>query len=122
LGGFDEGLDPVSVLEDVDLCLKFAHDGLKTVFLFSPHLFHFEGTTYNTSAMAGQKKDFFVRNSRILRAKWGALLPKLPLSSTEDLRYCLVQKDYTSLAEPRIRVRRDVDGSFADPTDGAWGP
>ena len=120
VGGFDEALDPLSIGEDIDLCFKLWQDGLKCVLFPQYELRHFEGTTFNALAIASRKKEFFIRNSRIIRARWSKILPLIPISTDEELRYCLVQKDYRSVDAPRIRVNLTIAGSIADPNDGEW--
>lgn len=118
VGGFDETLDPISLCEDIDLCLKIQSLGLATVCDPSVRLLHFEGSTFNNSEFSHDKKRVFIKNARLIRDRWRSQMSAGPLVTEKEIRYCLVRKNYTDLDQPFVTVDFSRLGSFADPNDG----
>lgn len=117
-GGFDETLDPVSLGEDIDLCMRVRSLGYRLWTEPAARLCHFENVTTNHCEYSAGKRAAFLAHMRRLRQRWWAQIQAGPLSAEEEIRYVLVKKDYRDLDAPKITVYLDRLGSVADPTDG----
>ena len=102
VGGFDEGFDPVSVCEDIDLCCRLRHEGGLILFVGTSRLRHFEGITFNH--LGYDKRAYWLRHMRIIKKRWFDVLTSGPLSSDEDLIWHPVIKNYSDIRNPLVRL------------------
>ena len=102
VGGFDEGFDPVSVCEDIDLCCRLRAAGGQILFVGASRLRHFEGITFNH--LGYDKRAYWLRHMRVIKNRWFDVLTSGPLHSNEDVRWRPVIKDYSDLKRPHVRL------------------
>ena len=120
VGGFDESLDPFSIGEDIDFCMRVQSQGLQICYEPKVKIYHYEGTTFNNSFLSKHKKQVFIKHMRLIRERWREEIKAGILSSEEDIRYLDVRKDYRNINFPRIMVVSGSLGSFANHQDGEW--
>lgn len=113
VGGFDESFDPVSLCEDVDLCLRLRADGERLRHVGSVAVRHFEGTTFNH--VGHDKLPIWKRHMRVIRSRWREVFAAGPAHPAAALEWVPVHKDYSDLDRPRVSVLADpgaTDVSF----------
>lgn len=114
LGGFDEGFDPVSVCEDIDLCCRLRAAGGQILFVGKSRMLHFEGVTFNH--LGFDKRGYWRRHMRVIKKRWVDVLTTGTLNSDSDVLWKPVIKDYSDLTNPIVRLpgADEVDRSQAD--------
>ncbi|MGZ8370254.1 MAG: glycosyltransferase family 2 protein, partial [Caulobacteraceae bacterium] len=75
-GGFDEAAFPVA-FNDVDLCLRLAGRGWRTIWTPRARLIHLESATRG-SEQSHERAAAFAREAAALKARWGAVLAADP--------------------------------------------
>lgn len=101
VGGFDEAFDPVSICEDVDLCLRLrANDG-RTLIAHTAHLRHYEGTTFNHVAV--DKQAHWMRHARVIRRRWATTIARGPFHDDADIYWRPMWKEYDDLGRAVAR-------------------
>lgn len=74
VGGFDCAFDPMHY-EDVDYCLRLAHQGFSTAIATEARLLHHAHST--TGEMGFARLQYYLRSGRIFVRRWAASLPDL---------------------------------------------
>lgn len=115
VGGFDIGFDPVSIGEDIDLCMKLRAQSLHVWYEPSACIRHFEGSTFDDATLRPLKLAAFLTNMRTIRRRWLPLLREGPLATPEEVRYLYIRKNYRDLQHPRVDVIPGFVDSFAEP-------
>jgi predicted dehydrogenase/GT2 family glycosyltransferase len=101
-GGFDEGFDPVSVCEDIDLCCRLRAGGGRILFVGASRLRHFEGITFNH--LGYDKRTYWLRHMRVIKKRWSDVLTTGTLHDEEEILWRPVIKDYSDLRQPIVRL------------------
>jgi GT2 family glycosyltransferase len=115
VGGFDPELGPVAIGEDIDLCLKIRARGYGIWYEPAARVFHYEGTTFDQPELRAAKLPAFLRNMRLIRSRWLSVIQDGPWASASEIRYVHISKDYQDKCNPRVKVRHELEDSFADP-------
>jgi GT2 family glycosyltransferase len=114
-GGFDVGLGPVAVGEDIDLCLKIRSQRRQIWYVPASRVLHYEGTTFDGPALRRRKLPAFRRNMRVIRQRWLSVIRAGPMVTSEAIRYVYIRKNYQSLESPSVQAIPELEDSFADP-------